>query len=151
MPKCEKCGHDPKDRFTAPVRTASDGELRNPDYLRGLIQAVLTKEVPRRAWRDLLADMIRDHSERLRNADGSRLDPPEIDAHFPEDADDRWISGFFCITRTVAVVRIQERVIERVRLIDLYFRVYHPGIAATFGATSPANDNHPLGSDKHAG
>lgn len=140
MPICEKCGAHISPSLPT-VRAASDAELRSPHYLKDLKAAVAAEALPRRVWRNAIADAVRDFAGEIVKADRSPWAIPEIDDHFPEDGDQRWMSGFARPQVAGAAVRLQGRVLERVRLIDLYFRIRRPALAATFGRPRPANDN----------
>ena len=66
---------------------------------------------------------------------------PEIDDVFRDDQQGRWFSDFVKLPASGKNPRLQDRVIERARLLDLYFRIRYPALAATFGLPEPANDN----------
>lgn len=138
---CPTCGRTLAGSDCRSITLASDAELRNPHYLVSLKAAVRALALPRRHWRDTLADLIRDHSDEIRTADGDPFEPPEVDDCFPKDDGQRWISNFEKPPKDGKLPRLQNRVLERVRLIDLYFRINHPELAATFGRLIPANDN----------
>ena len=141
LPKLrEMCG-----RHIRPARRvvtlASNAELRSSAYLRGLGMAMIALGLPRRGWRDAIADALRDFEGELRGPDGRRCEPPFVDDHFPEDEDQRWLSDFTARAAAGRPIRLQAKSLERVRLIDLFFRIRFPALAATFGRLLPDNDN----------
>jgi len=136
MNRCPYCGQRLDRAYQRPIRVASNSELRDPIYLGNLKVAMVRLRVSRRRWRDVLADTFRDFDGRLTVPGGRHYELPEVDAHFPEGADTRWIDDFIRSPYT----RLQARTMERVRLIDLHFRILHPALAATF-AEAAANDN----------
>jgi hypothetical protein len=146
MPVCSHCGQlVPGDRQT--VFIARDTDLANRHYLKDLRDAVYGEGIPRRLWRDAVADAVRDFEGTILRPDGTPWPVPEIDDVFPDDDDQKWISGF-ARPKTAALSghetpRVQRRVLDRIRLLDLYFRIRHPELAAGFGARIPANDNFP--------
>lgn len=140
MFQCEKCGARSPEAPSGVV-VASESELRNPHYIRDLRAAVAAERLPRRLWRDAIADTLRDFAGAVLKADRTPWEVPEIDDHFPEDDDQRWVSDFARPLAEGKPFRMQGRVIERVRLIDLFFRIRHPELAATFGRPRSANDN----------
>lgn len=146
---CEICGRPLAD-CERRVRLASDSDLRNPLYLTGLVAAMRALGLARRAWRDAIADALRDYEGELAGPDGAPIEAPLVDDHFPTDDDQRWLSDFVKDRADGSPVRLTRRTRERVRLIDLYFRLRAPAVAATFGRLVPANDNA-RGPDGQAG
>ncbi len=146
MPICRYCGQALPESGAA-VYMATDAELHNRHYLADLRGAVHDEGIPRRMWRDAVADAVRDFEGTILRPDGTPWPVPEIDDVFPDDDDQKWISGF-ARPKTAALSghetpRVQRRVLDRIRLLDLYFRIRHPELAAGFGARIPANDNFP--------
>lgn len=138
--QCRYCGGRIPRAALRTIRVASDADLRSPRYLADLKTAVAGLGLPRRVWRDAIADAVRDHDGMILTPVGGVYAIPEIDEHFPDDPDQRWMSAFASTGRDRHAGRLQRRVLERVRLVDLFFRLRHPALAATFGR-SPANDN----------
>jgi hypothetical protein len=137
---CEICSR----HIPAPARRvslASDSELAGALYLRALAGAMRALGLPRRAWRDAIADALRDFEGELLGPDGRPVEPPFADDHFPEDEDQRWVSDFTARAAAGRPIRLRAASRERVRLIDLFFRIRFPALAATFGRLEPVNDN----------
>lgn len=57
---------------------------------------------------------------------------PEIDEVFP-NPENRWMSDYLRSYPTELKPAIRSRALEHLRLLDLYFRVRYPRIAAHFG------------------
>lgn len=140
---CPHCGGKMLPRDQRVVFVASDADLRNPLYLASLKSAVASLGLPRRQWRDAIADAVRDHEGPLLHSDGHVYEPPLVDDHFPEDEDQKWVSNFAKRAGEGKSARLQARVLERVRLIDLFFRIRFPELVAGFERFRPANDNEP--------
>ncbi len=137
---CETCGR-PLAAPARAIRSASNSELRNPLYLKDLKAAMRALALPRRAWRDAIAEAFRDFEGGFLGPGGARFEAPYVDDHFPDDADQRWVSAFIANDPEDGPPRLTAKSLERVRLIDLYFRIRYPELAATFGCRVPANDN----------
>ena len=137
---CEICGRHIRTGARV-VTVAPDTELRSAPYLKDLAAAMTATGLPRRAWRDAIADALRDFEGELKGPDGRPYAPPFVDDHFPEDGDQRWVSGFTARVAAGRPIRLKAGSLERVRLIDLFFRIRFPALAAAFGRLEPANGN----------
>jgi hypothetical protein len=59
-------------------------------------------------------------------ADGRPFELPDIDDAFGGDGSFRWLSDFIRFAEDPPHQLPQRRIIARLRLIDLYFRIKHP-------------------------
>ena len=121
------------------IFVASTYELLLPGYLRVLASAMRRMGIGRRRWRDVVSDVLYDFKGLMLKPDCSIYVLPDVDDVFGDDFSDRWISAFLNAENP----KLQKRTLERVRLIDLFFRIAHPEIAATFRSLTPVNDNTP--------
>ena len=115
------------------VYVATDAEILNEHYYRRLWIAAKNVEVSRRDWLDEIADCLRDTCDiEILYSSGKSYPIPYVDDVF-DDGEMRWMGEFLrgrcCGNRP----RTTSRKIERVKLIDLYFRIKHPTIAQHFG------------------
>lgn len=125
------------------VQVASDKELKNREYLHDLKASVARQCIARRQWLDELADTFRDYEGAILVNRNTLYDLPDLDDAFDDDIEMRWLSEFIRPAPDGKPVRLQSRVIERVRIIDLYFRIRYPALASTFGKLRAVNDNVP--------
>lgn len=144
MPICRNCPYIKLIRKQHRVYVASENDLRSPLYLNSLKAAMGMLGLPRRRWRDAIADALCAYEGDFVGPRGEIYMPPEIDDAFPEHIDQRWISDFIARRfQKGTPVRLHKRSIERIRLIDLYFRLRYPEVVANFCRFDPANDNEP--------
>ncbi|NQZ11497.1 MAG: hypothetical protein HRT35_30465 [Algicola sp.] len=116
------------------VYVADKVELLNKHYYRRLWIAARNMPIPRRAWLDEIADAFVQFDGEVRYRTGELYSIPLADDVFGEDADMRWMSTYLKSDPTNnAPLRCSRRRWERVRLIDLFFRVQYPDIARHFG------------------
>lgn len=109
------------------VRIASDTQLRRTPHQQRLAIAVRALGVSRRELLDLLADVIYEFEGTILMPNGGAFEVTDtlIDDAFA-DADGRWISDFLGFAEQPPRQRAQQRVVPRLRLLDLYFRIKHP-------------------------
>ncbi len=119
-------------RIRKTVYVATNAELMNAHYYRRLWIAVRNITIPRRDWLDELADTFRDADVELLYKSGEPYDLPDIDDLF-DGSDMRWMSRFLKAAPSNKHPKSKARSIERLRVMDLYFRVKHPCIAKHFG------------------
>lgn len=116
-----------------PVYVATDAELLSDHYYRRLWMAVRNIGISRRDWLDELSDAFLEADARVRiiyrSGDPYRL--PEIDEVFP-CPEMRWLSDYLKSDPSGLKPASRSRAVERLRLLDLFFRVKHPQIAAHF-------------------
>ena len=105
------------------ITVASDEELKDPDYYTALWKAVREQTFPRRDWLDAIADAIRDFEGDILNPDGTPFDIPLVDDIFGDDPDLRWIGYFEESKPDIEQPKRVTRKLERLRLLDLYYRL----------------------------
>ena len=115
------------------VFVATRAELTNQHYYRRLWIATKNINIARRDWLDELANAFRDMDDNVcvLYQSGLPYEFPEIDDVF-DDPDMRWMSNFLESKPVKLVPARISRQIEKLRMLDLYFRVKHPLIAAHF-------------------
>ncbi|OHU89203.1 MULTISPECIES: hypothetical protein [Pseudoalteromonas] len=114
------------------VFVATDQQLNKKSYYRRLWVATRNIDLPRRLWLDEIADTLRDYHGLICHYNGRRFNVPVIDEVF-QDSDMRWLSYFLSPDSSGLSPKMHVRKLERLRLIDLYFRIKHPHIADHFG------------------
>jgi len=114
------------------VTTATNAELLSEPYYSRLWIAVKNVEISRREWLEELANLFRDNEVELTYPSGRAFEIPDVDDVF-EDAEMRWLSFYLKDDGSGKKPKAKSRSLDRVRLLDLYFRVKHPSIAAHFG------------------
>ena len=87
----------------------------------------------RRSWLDAIADAIRDYKGLICHPGGARYKIPIVDDIFGGDHDMRWLSYFLLPDDSGRLPKMKTRKVERLRLIDLFFKIRHPDIARHFG------------------
>ncbi|MCB1935507.1 MAG: hypothetical protein KDF59_06160 [Nitrosomonas sp.] len=110
------------------IKVASDAQLLNPHYRRRLWIALRNEGISRRTWPDVLAATIYDFDGEILNPNGTPWDVPYIDDVM---GDPRWISAL--LEECNGEPCRDTRMIERLRLLDLYFRIKRPHIQRHFG------------------
>ena len=110
------------------VVVASKAELTNPHYNKRLWLAARNMLISRRNWPDVIADALYHFNGEIMIGNGMRWPIPDVDDVL---GDPRWFSYYF--EDVDGEPRRKIRLIERLRLIDLYFRIKHPHIARHFG------------------
>lgn len=114
------------------VYVCTDNELMVNGYYINLWRAAKNVGIPRRQWLDLLADCFCAFSGDIRWSSGDKYEIPMIDEAFGDDCDCRWLSYYLMPDETGNRPALRSRMYERIRLIDLYFRIRHPNIADEF-------------------
>ena len=115
------------------VIVATDAELLSEHYYRRLWIAARNIKISRREWLDELANCLRDtHDIDIRYPYGEPYIIPFVDEAMGDDPDNRWMSDFLRSDPSGVKPSTRSRKLERVRLIDLYFRITHPRIARHF-------------------
>jgi hypothetical protein len=109
------------------VVMATDFQLGRISHISRLAIAAVAEAISRRKWPNAIADAVYGFEGTIYFADGRKFEPSdtEIDDTFA-DPDFRWISDFLSFADVPPRQRPQRRVIARLRLIDLYFRIKHP-------------------------
>lgn len=115
-------------------------QLRHPDvlfsehYYRRLWLATRNVNVARRDWLDELADTFRDFPGDIVTASGHPYDLPFVDDVFGDDTEMRWMGYYLKSDDSGLFPKTKCRKLERLQLLDLYFRIKYPKIAQHFGA-----------------
>lgn len=148
MPLCVKCNKEVCNPCVRPpfgesnyrtIVVASDAELRRRAYFRRMAMATRALmeelELSRRTFPDWLADVIYLYEGPvvLRGGNAFRVTDSAIDDAFGDDGSFRWLSDFVRFADTPPRQAPQWRVIERLRLIDLAFKIARPDVAQHFG------------------
>lgn len=106
--------------------------LLSEHYYRRLWLAVRNMDIPRRDWLDELADTFRDYEGNITTPEGKPYALPLIDDAFGDDVEMRWMGYYLKPDISGLHPRSKTRKIERLQLLDLYFRIKHPHIAQHF-------------------
>ena len=109
------------------VVMARDFQLGRKSQVRRLAISLKAEGISRRELANKIADAIYEFEGTIYYADGRKFEPTdtEIDDTFA-DPDFRWISDFLKFADIEPRQRPQRRILARLRLIDLYFRIKHP-------------------------
>lgn len=113
------------------VAVASNSELLDPPYRRRLWVAAKNLPISRRKLMNRMAAAIYDFRGHITWADGSSWPIADVDDLF--DIDGRWISLW--LEEHEGQPKRQPRLssLEKLRVIDLFFRIEYPERAALFG------------------
>ena len=106
--------------------------LLSEHYYRRLWLAVRNIKITRRDWLDEIADLLRDYDGIILTPNGYPYEPPLVDDIFGNDIDMRWLGYYLIPADTGDQPRTRSRKIERLQLLDLYFKIKHPDIAEHF-------------------
>ncbi len=110
------------------IIVASKQELMNEHYKLRLWLAAKNMNVSRRIWPDVIADSIYNYQGNIYCPDGRLWYIPDVDDVL---GDPRWFSYYFEETNGLPSRKV--RLVEKLRLIDLFFRIKKPGIQRHFG------------------
>ncbi len=110
------------------VVVASKQELTNVYYTRRLWMAARNMGISRREWPNVIAQSIYDYKGKIYCPDGRKWYIPHVDDVL---GDPRWFSYYF--EEQDGLPRRKVRLIEKLKLIDLYFRISKPDIQRHFG------------------
>lgn len=111
------------------IYVATDHQLMDETYYRRLWLAVRNIDIPRRDWLDVLANTFRDYEGELLWETGHSYDLPDIDDTFNNDIDMRWFGYFVRANDTGLEPASRTFKLERLRILDLYFKIAHPNMA----------------------
>ena len=106
--------------------------LLSEHYYRRLWLAVRNLGIPRREWLDVLADRLRDNDGCIMDEDGNEYEFPFVDDIFGDDPSMRWAGYYLLADESGTTPKTKSRKIERLQLLDLYFKVHLPEIAKRF-------------------
>lgn len=136
MPYCSRCRRDVcKPCAIKPglcdqryVTLARDDELLRRSHVRRLAIATRALELPRREIPNWMADVIYGYGGDIFWSGGKlfKLDNVDIDTVFNDDGSFRWISDFVRFAERWPAQTPQQRLLPRLRLIDLAFRISNP-------------------------
>jgi hypothetical protein len=139
-PICNLCGHDvckpcafkPANENSRTIIVASEAELCRRSHFQRLSMATRALGISRREIPNWMADVIFGFRGRIMWPDGKvfEVGDEDIDAAFNDDGSFRWLSDFLHFASVNPKQKPQERVIVRLRLIDLAFRIAYPERAA---------------------
>ena len=121
-----------KSRIKHSIRLTNPAMLLSEHYYRRLWLAVRNTDIARRDWLDELADTFRDYDGMILTATGLPYELPFIDDVFGDDLDMRWLGYYLKPDITGFNPRTRCRKLERLQLLDLYFRIKHPHVARHF-------------------
>lgn len=113
------------------ICVATNDQLTNAAYLRRLWIAARNLAISRRKLIDQMAATIYDFRGRIIWPNGIKWVIPDIDDLF--DIDGRWISLWLEESDGEPKRQPRSTSIEKLRMIDLFFRIRYPDIARHFG------------------
>lgn len=108
-------------------------ELNDQHYRRRLWMAARNIKISRRSWLDELTDTFRDFDGTILYRSNVPYKMPDIDEVFGHDPSMRWLGYVLTPTASNEAPFMRTRKVERLRVLDLYFRIKHPQIARNFG------------------
>lgn len=114
------------------IKLTAPSTLLSEHYYRRLWLAIRNLSIPRREWLDELADTFRDYEGDILTAGNRPYELPLIDEAFGDDFEMRWLGYYLRPDATGHFPRSKSRKVERLQLLDLYFRIKHPQIAQHF-------------------
>lgn len=136
MTFCDRCGRDvckpctfkPVNDNKRTVVVASDDELLRRSHFQRLATATRALGISRREIPNWIADTIYGFRGRIVWPGGKvfEVDDEDIDAAFNDDGSFRWLSGFLYFDEIDPKQNPQRRILSRLRLIDLAFRISNP-------------------------
>lgn len=117
------------------VVVASDSQLLRKSPVHRLAMATRALELPRREIPNWIADQLFGFEGAIVWPDGRAFDLTDtaIDDAFNDDGSFRWLSDFLRFAEEPPKQRPQSRVLDRLRLIDLAFRIAKPERARLIG------------------
>ena len=115
------------------IYLATNKELSTKSYYRRLWMAVRNMPISRRDWLDEIADTLRDFDGVILYRSGKPFVVPLVDDVFGHDDDMRWLGFYMQPDRSGKWPKSKTRKLQRLQLLDLYFRIRHPDIARHFG------------------
>lgn len=108
------------------VIVASDTELYSRSHFQRLAIATAALSVSRRMLPNFIADTLYSFRGKIVWPNGTPYELPDIDDAFGADGSFRWVSDFIRFMEEPPRQNPQRRIIGRLRLIDLYFRIAYP-------------------------
>lgn len=108
------------------VVVASDWELRRRSHYMRLAISTVALDVSRRELINVVADTIYGFKGKIIWPNGTAFVMPYVDDAFGNEGSFRWVSDFLRFAENPPRQMPQQRIIARLRLIDLYFRIKYP-------------------------
>lgn len=108
------------------ITVATARELLRLSHFHRLAMATAALEFSRRKLIDEISDVLYGFEGKFVWPEGTPFELPEIDDAFGGDGSFRWLSDLIRLAEASPRQHPQRRVLERLRLIDLYFRIKHP-------------------------
>ena len=115
------------------IQLTNPNQLLSEHYYRRLWLATRNIEIGRREWLDELADTFRDFDGEITDVFGQPYELPLVDDVFGDDTDMRWMGYYLTPDIGGDCPKTKSSKVERLQLLDLYFRIKHPKVAAHFG------------------
>lgn len=136
MPYCTLCGMEvctpcktrPANDNKRVITVARDDELLRRSHFRRLATATRALGLSRREVPNWMADVIFGFEGKIIWPGGKQFLLPDdaIDHAFGDDGSFRWLTDFMVFSERECRQAPQFRVLHRLRLIDLAFRIAHP-------------------------
>ena len=114
------------------IRLTHPTTLLSEHYYRRMWLATRNINISRRDWLDELADTFRDYDGIILTPNGTAYEIPLVDDVFGDDFEMRWMGYYLKPDVSGLYPKSKSRKIERLQLLDLYFRIKHPNIAKHF-------------------
>lgn len=108
------------------VVVASDSQLLRRSHFVRLAISVLALAISRRELINVIADALYGFKGKIVWPNGEPFVMPYIDDVFGNDGGFRWVSYFLKFAREPPRQIPQKRLLARLRVIDLYFRIVYP-------------------------
>jgi len=114
------------------IYLATTQELILESYYWRLWITVKNLPIARRNWLNEIADTFRDFEGVVIERSGKPFPLPLVDDIFGDDPDMRWFSYYLKPNHSGIFPHSRIRKLERLQLLDVYFRIKHPDIARHF-------------------
>lgn len=113
----------------------SEADKASANYMADLRHAAWETDIPRRRWVSVIYDALCAFEGELKAFNMEDWFAPEVVDVFGKDDDSaRWVSNFAQPRDKQKPIRtFQRNITDRITLIDLYFRLVDPELAARFG------------------
>lgn len=125
---CKPCTSKPANDNKRCIVVASDDELSRRSHFQRLATATRALGISRREIPNWIADTIYGFRGRITWPGGKPfdIDDEDIDEAFNDDGSFRWLSTFMYFAEYDPRQKPQQRILKRLRLIDLAFRISNP-------------------------
>ena len=114
------------------VYVATHHELQCRSYYSRLWIVVKNIKISRRLWLNEMANTFRDFKGHILWKNGMPYKIPCVDDTFGNDPDLRWMGYYLRSDNSGFYPQSLSRKVDRLRLLDLYFRIKYPYIARHF-------------------